>query len=575
LRPAGLALAALTVLTVLPTPARAQRKLAIERFDATIKVEESGWVDVRERIQVRFTGRWNGIFRLIPVEYRTPQGFSYRLRLEDVSVRSPDGKPLELVQSRERHYRKLRIRVPGANNATRTVVIHYRIPNALKFWDDYDELYWNVTGDEWSVPIQSASAFVELPGAVTGRRTSSWTGGYGSTRNAASVQKTESGFYFETNRPLNYREGLTIAVAWDPGVVHRPGLIAKATLFFQANWLLFVPLISLVGMWRLWLARGKDPERLSIAPQFAPPDGLSPSEAGALIDNRVDMRDVTAALVDLAVRGYLRIEEVEADGLIARLKGPDWRLVPLKDEASWAELKPHEQELLHGVFGYGEPGAVRLSSLENEFYEHIPKIKDHVFGQLLARDFYQHRPDKVLQAYVGIGVGVGVLASALLIPLANWLVMAPQTAIVAAVGSALPILGFGFFMPARTPKGARAQERVLGFEEFLNRVESDRFKKMITGPEMFEAFLPYAMAFGVEKKWARAFSDLFTEPPSWYVGAYPGRFQPILFADSMSSMSSRAASVMGSAPRSSGGSGFGGGGGFSGGGFGGGGGGGW
>ena len=102
--------------------------MVVERFDATIQVEENGWIDVREEIQVRFTGSWNGIFRNIPVEYRTPQGFSYKLWLDDVSVTGMDAVPLEYWNKRERHYRQLKIRVPGANDAVRTVVIRYRVP---------------------------------------------------------------------------------------------------------------------------------------------------------------------------------------------------------------------------------------------------------------------------------------------------------------------------------------------------------------------------------------------------------------------------------------------------------------
>jgi hypothetical protein len=159
----------------LPAPSVAQRSLEIRSFDVTLRVEESGWLDVREEIQVRFTGSWNGIFRLIPVEYRTPQGFSYRLYLDDVAVTGPGGVPYEFDSSRERHYKRLRIRVPDAEDATRSVVIRYRVPNALRFWDDYDELYWNVTGDEWEIPIQAASAMVLLPQGARNARTASWT----------------------------------------------------------------------------------------------------------------------------------------------------------------------------------------------------------------------------------------------------------------------------------------------------------------------------------------------------------------------------------------------------------------
>jgi hypothetical protein len=389
----------------LPAPSVAQRSLEIRSFDVTLRVEESGWLDVREEIQVRFTGSWNGIFRLIPVEYRTPQGFSYRLYLGDVAVTGPGGVPYEFDSSRERHYKRLRIRVPDAEDATRSVVIRYRVPNALRFWDDYDELYWNVTGDEWEIPIQAASAMVLLPQGARNARTASWTGGYGSAEEAASVADTGDGFFFEARRTLSYREGLTIAVAWDPGAVRRPGPWARALLFLRANWLLVFPFLSLAVMWRLWAQRGRDPARMSISPQYEPPEGLTPAEAGTLLDNRLEMVDVTAALVHLAVRGYLRIEETDREGLLARLTSQtDYLLVPTRPGSAWRDLREHEREILHGVFGSSGaelPVPVPLSSLEREFYVHLPEVRSGVFRELLRRGYYSSRPDRTLQKWMG------------------------------------------------------------------------------------------------------------------------------------------------------------------------------
>ena len=146
--------------------------------------------------------------------------------------------------------------------------------------------------------------------------------------------------------------------------------------------------------------------------------------------------------------------------------------------------------------------------------------------------------------------------------------------LIGGVLSAVIICVFGWFMPAHTEQGTRALENVLGFEDFLAHVESDRFNRTIKTPEMFEKFLPFAMALGVEKNWSKAFQGFMTQPPGWYQGGSGPVFYPINFTNDLNSMSSRAGDVMASAPRSSGGSGFSGGGGSSGGGFGGGGGGG-
>jgi uncharacterized membrane protein len=171
-------------------------------------------------------------------------------------------------------------------------------------------------------------------------------------------------------------------------------------------------------------------------------------------------------------------------------------------------------------------------------------------------------------------VGIGGAAAGIF--LSSVTGMSAVTTAVAALLSGILVGSFGALMPARTLAGARAQEQALGFEEFLNRVESDRFKRMITGPEMFERYLPFAMAFGVEDRWAAAFADIYRDQqPSWYAGPAGSRFHAGSLTGDLSGMATSTASAMQSAPRSSGGSGFsgGGGGGFSGGGFGGGGGG--
>jgi hypothetical protein len=293
---------------------------------------------------------------------------------------------------------------------------------------------------------------------------------------------------------LTFREGLTVAVAWNPGVVSRPGVFTKVRLFFKANWLLLLRFLSLGIMWRVWANRGRDPTRLSISPQYDIPDGLTPAEAGTLIDNRPDMRDITAGLVDLAIRGYMRIEEVEKKGLSKVLGSDDFRIVRLKEAAEWGELKDHEKEMLRGLFAV--TGSTLLSSLAHEFYTHLPQIRTDLYTELMDRKYYHHRPDNIWQAYLALA-GV-VLAAGLAggIPLAKWLQLPVTTAVIAAVGSALPVFIFAFFMPARSVKGVRVLERLLGFEKFLERVESDRFEHMVKTPEMFEKFLPYAMAFG-------------------------------------------------------------------------------
>jgi uncharacterized membrane protein YgcG len=554
------------------------KQLRIEKFDAEIVVSPNGSIDVTENIQVHFIGGpWHGLYRTIPVEYVTPQGLNYSLFLDVKSVTDAAGNRLKFETSRVHHYRKLKIYVPNADNSTQTISIEYTVSDALRFFEDHDELYWNVTGDDWEVPIQSASARIILPENTTNIRANPFTGAYRSTARDADVSIAGNGVEVRTRDPLRYHEGLTIAVAFDKGFVHEPTSLDKLSFFFRSNWPLGLPLAAFAIMFYLWWTVGRDPRLRPIAPQYEPPDQLTPGEAGTLIDDSANMRDITASIVDLAVRGYLVIEEHQHDRMLGLVHDKDYNFILQKDRSEWSKLKTHEQVLLNGIFTLGTVNeTVPMSSLENNFYKNLPDIKSGIFDSLVAHGYYRRRPDTVRGFYLAAGFISGLLLVFGGISLASSMGMAPLTFILAGILTGGIICGLGWFMPAHTDQGARAMEGVLGFEDFLKHVESERFNKMIKTPQMFEKFLPFAMALGVEKNWSKAFQGIMTEPPLWYRGSYGPNFYPIYFTNDLSYMSSRASSVLASAPRSSGGSGFGGdgGGGFSGGGFGGGGGGG-
>jgi uncharacterized membrane protein len=537
------------------------RELRIENFHSETIVMPDGSIDVTETIQAHFIGGpWHGLYREIPVEYVTPQGLNYSLFLDVKRVADGDGQALKYESSRERHYRKLKIYVPDADNSTHNISIEYTVSDALRFFDDHDELYWNVTGDEWDIPIQSASARIILPEGTANIR--------------ADVDIAGNGVEVRTREPLRFHEGLTVAVAFDKGFVREPTAVDKAVLFFRSNWPLGIPIVAFLAMFYLWWTRGRDPRLRPITAQYEPPDQLTPGEAGTLVDNSADMRDITASIVDLAVRGYIVIEEHQKDRMLGLMHEKDYNFIVQKDRGTWATLKPHEQALLEGLFTAGTVGeSVSMSSLENHFYTTLPEIKSDIFSSLITHGYYARRPDSVRSAYIGAGVVIGFLVAFGGARIAASQGTAPLTFIIAGLATGLFICAFGWFMPAHTEQGTRALEGVLGFEDFLVHVESDRFNRMIKTPEMFEKFLPFAMALGVEKNWSRAFQGIMTQPPQWYRGSYGPNFYPIMFTNDLSYMSSRASSVMTSAPRSSGGSGFGGGG-SSGGGFGGGGGGG-
>jgi uncharacterized membrane protein len=555
-----------------PTSPASTKQLRIERFDEEVVVLPDGSVDVTETIQAHFIGGpWHGLYRTIPVEYVTPQQLNYSLFLDIKSITDGSGQALKFESSRERNYRKLKIYVPQADNSLQTISINYTVSDALRFFDDHDEFYWNVTGDSWDVPIESATARVVLPQGTTGIRVNAFTGAYRTNTRDATAEVAGAGVEVRTIDPLRYHEGLTVAVAFDKGFVREPSAADKILATLRSNAALLVPVLVFALMFYLWWTRGRDPRLRPISAQYEPPDKLSPGEVGTLVDESANMRDITASIVDLAVRGYLVIEEKQKDHMLGLWHDKNYVFHLKKQRTDWAALKSHEQNLLEGLFANGQD--VSLSDLHNRFYTFLPSIKNSIFDALVAHGYYARRPDRVRSAYIGIGLVVGFLLVWGGYAIAHALGMAPLAFIAAGILSAVIICGFGWFMPAHTEQGTRALEKTLGFEDFLAHVEADRFNRTIKTPEMFEKFLPFAMALGVEKNWSSAFKGIYTEPPSWYQGGYGTNFYPALFVNDLNTMSTQASSVMSSAPRSSGGSGFDGGG-SSGGGFGGGGGGG-
>ena len=569
------ALLLLAVASALPArPLVAQRSLELRDFHSSIVVRRSGAIRVTETLTVHFAGSWNGIYRVIPVEYRTDQGLNYTLRLDVVSATDDAGNTLRVEQERDGGSLRLKMYVPGAADATRKVVLTYDVQNALRFFEEHDELYWNVTGDQWDFPIQQVRADIILPGDVSGVRTTSFSGARGSTATGGAAEQIANAVYFRSAAPLGYHEGLTVVVGWNPGLVERPTSVQKAARLFASNMLMLVPLLAFGIMWTLWRRFGKDPDPGSIFVRYEPPPELTPAEAGTLLDDSPDARDITATIVDLAVRGFVRIEETENAQLFGLINTTDYELQLLR-AAEWPMLKGHERALLQALSVHSENDRVRLSDLQNQFYKHMPQITKHLSSSLTAGGYYRAHPHIVRGIWLAIAAVVAVSIGALGFSISVRYGIAQLTTIIAAAATFIVMAVFAWLMPARTAHGARTHAWLRGFEEFLRRVEKDRLERMVDSPGTFEKFLPYAMAFGVEKNWASAFEGMATEPPDWYRSRHGGPFRTSVFAADMGRMSRSAGTAMTSAPRSSsssGSSGFSGG--SSGGGFGGGGGGG-
>ena len=550
----------------------------VSDFQDNITVERDGTAMISERIRVTFVGDWHGIFRTIPIEYPGPNGTNYELFLKIISITDGSGGKLKYDSSIANHARNLKIYIPDAVDATRTVEITYRVLNGTRFFKDYAEFYWNVTGNDWPVPIDHAAATVRFPDSAAGSlRAQAFTGVYGSTQRDAIAKVDGSETQFETTNPLPMRGGLTIDVYVPGGILEEPSGLTKFFWFLGGNPIVFLPLVTFAVMFTMWWYKGRDPDAgMSVAPMYEPPSGISPAEAGTLLDDTIHPRDITSTMIDLAVRGYIKIEETAEKILVFTHRDYVFRM--LKPREQWgADLAPHERVMLENVFAGGDQ--IRLSSLKNRFYTAVPVIRQDIMAALKMKGIYLLDPESAN------GYSI-VAAIAILIPFAifqyegwaNFFNSAVLLVVCLAI-SALIWWLFARVMTAKTVKGARTRIAVLGFQEFMNRVDGERLK--IMPPTTFEKFLPYAMALGVEHHWAQAFAGIVKDPPQWYVGpggAYTG-FNPIFFSSSMHNMAGDMHQVFVSAPRaSSGGSGFGGGGGgggggFSGGGFGGGGGG--
>lgn len=549
----------LVALLLAPSAGAQERSIRLTDFDAVLEVGADGVMDVTERLTVAFTGQWNGIVRELSLQHNTAQGRAVRLDLDVGEITDAAGSPLRVERESGDGTRKLRIYVPGTMDAERQIVIRYRVSNAIRFFYEdsdagaLDELYWNVTGNFWDMPIARARARVALPPGVTVKRAAVYTGGLGSTSAEADIDTAGNVVTFTSRRELQPFEGMTIGVGWPPGhLASRPTEAEHAAREVLRWWPALLPFLAFFLAFRTWRRRGRDPEEQSIAVTFEPVGKLSPAELGTLVDHRVEMHDITATLVDLAVRGFIRIEEQTEKRLLGLVTDTEFEFFLLQPRRTWSGLTRHEERYLDALFSGAD--SVRLSDLQNNFYKSLPEIRNALYEQMIERGYYVQRPDSVKHNWLALAGAVLIVGGGLAMFAAsrgsNWI--SPAALFGAAAASTVVLLVFANLMPARTESGARARESALGFREFLNRVESDRYKRMITSPEMFERFLPYAMAFEVEEKWARAFEDIYREPPSWYTGTGMGHFSAADFSARMSSLSTSASSTMSSSPSSSG-----------------------
>ena len=564
------ALAALACLAFAAALAADERIL---EYDAQLRIATDGAVNVTETIVVRAEGKAirRGIYREFPTEYRDRYGNRVRVGFEVLGVTRDDAPEAWHAKRRANGVRVY------AGRADRTVapgvhryVIHYRTTRQLGFFDDHDELYWNVTGLGWAFPIERATATVYLPAAAppSALGTDVYTGAYGSEATAARGEVMDGRtLRFATTAPLGPWEGLTIAASFPKGLVTEPDTAQRLRWFFEDNGAALALLLGvLVPLgWYLWAWNryGRDPEPGVIIPRFRPPPGLSPAASRYVRRMGFDRTAFTAALVSLAVKGHVDLIEDGDDYAIERADGRP-TTPPTEGEAAALDA------LL--------PGGERRIELDNDNHARF-RAAQAALGRALKAE-HKGRLFVLNAVYTVPAVVVTGLAAfaGILLPgggPAVWAVFG-----VASLG--LHAL-FLYLLRAPTIAGRAVMDEIEGFAMYLGTAERDRLDRMRSPtltPEVFEAFLPYAYALGVENAWcerlARELPDMDPQDagyrPAWYHGHHRGLGSIHHLGSQLGGQLGSAIASASTPPGSSSGSG---GGGFSGGGGGGGGGGGW
>lgn len=637
----------LSAILLIPV-ARTGAEEKILSFHSDITVHPDASLTVTETIRVRAENDKikRGIYRDFPTRYRGKFGLTRLVGFKVLQIMR-DGKPepyhFEAVQNGKRIYigQENYILTPGEY----TYMLVYKTDHQLGFFTDFDELYWNVTGNNWEFVIEKASATVHLPGDA-GKNIISTAGYTGIKGEKGKNFRKEMDAYkgtisFFTTKPLSVYEGLTIALSWPKGYVTAPEsqasiwhLIADNKGFVFA----ILGIFFLLGYYLIvWAKVGKDPEKGVIVTHYGPPENLSPAVTRFIMKMGYDDKAFTAAIINLAVKGYLTIKEEDGEYSVVHRSG-DKRMEASSDEEKvYSRLFAQRKEVLFNRVNHAAISSA-VSGLKRHLeyrYERIYFAKNHwyfIIGLMItiavmivsgiSESFARGTSPLFLfisiwltlwsagvffllvvvikfwkEVFSGSGKIGGVIKALFLtcfsIPffggeLAGLYVMAFQaTSVPTTVSFIISIIIsiiFYSLLKAPTRAGRKILDVIEGFRTFLNATEKDRLNFMNPPdrtPQLFEKFLPYALALDVEQQWAEQFSDVIsaasgagttTSAPIWYSGTSLGAFSAASFASSLStSLSSAISSSTASSSSGSGSSG----GGSSGGGGGGGGGGGW
>jgi len=576
--PATALVALLLVAPIWGGAAAAERRLEITRFAMAAEVQPDGLVRVREHLTARFTGSWNGLWRRIPLLVNR-DGRIDPLGLEVLGVTDERGQPARTETSTVGRDRDLRIYVPGAVDSTRSVTLTYQVRNGLHRYRDRDVFYWNVTGNDWQVPIDEVEARIQFPATVRNLRAEVYTGPLGARERDAQITFPSSHeLLVRSTRRLEPGAGLTVLAKVDRGAIASPTPSTRLRQWFQARLILLLPLITGLGLGWVWWRHGRDPRLGAVPVAYEPPEDLPPALLTSLVNQHIPSTALGATLVDVAVKGHLRIEP-QQQRLLGLPVGISTRFHQLTARWTWKDLAPHEVYLLDHLFEDPQPGAtVSSEDLENAFYVHVPGFERLVRDALMKKGYFLNWPSVVRALTFSLGlvsiIGLVLITLLLLPPDLSLLQMAADPLLLALclVVSLALLVVFTWLMPRRTPRGVAVLRKALGFQQFLARVEGPRLRRIPLTADLFERYLPYAMVAGLTERWTSAFTGILLSSPSWYVSSSSDSFDIDDFSSSLNDCLNSTSSALHSSPSSSGSSS--GGGGCSGGGAGGGGGGG-
>ncbi|MCX7883217.1 MAG: DUF2207 domain-containing protein [Brevinematales bacterium] len=551
----------------------------ITDYHVRASLHSNGTMTMEETITVLFYEPRHGIYRTLPTRLKGDR-FDHRFRIEKVWVKDSD-----FTTSYEGSLLKIRIGSPSRYvEGTQVYHIGYTVHNPiLVFTNDeglpWQAFYWNLIGTDWEVPIRHASFEVILDKVWEKPDFSVFAGKYGSP----NVERVEA-LYESSTRTLRGRlvgelaprEGITILASFPMGFWP----VYDERTFWQKygyvlSWL--VAVFYTGGLFLLWMRFGKDKPFVKMV-HFYPPSDLDPAEAGMLIDNTIDQRDVIATIFKWATAGYISIEEKRGVLGIGRdfvfhkkkpLENPKpyecvlWAGLFVKEGVS-ASFRSQAKIFQPSDFGLEERESVALSSLKNEFYKAFELAKDEIAEGVREKSLYKPYSRELGWACTFFGIFWIAWGFPFAFATESWY-MVPVSLLLSIVS-----FFFGSIMPARTEIGQKYYEQVVGFREFVKRADWPRLERILRDdPLYFDKTLPYAIVFGLEKTWTQKFSPVLTTAPAWYGGTGP--FTPMYLSSAIHSSIQSMGTVMTSSPSSTGS----GGGGFSGGGGGGGGGGSW